>query len=116
MTYKEMIEMLNELKNSGGFPSAESLDSLARIAGSKSINSIPANEVISYAWALADIGEGQRAEAVARLIEDREEQEETLAEVAQRLASNGFLDKAGEIVFSIPIDAAHPSALTERIF
>jgi tetratricopeptide (TPR) repeat protein len=114
MNYTEMVEMLRRLKQAEGFPITESLDSLAQIAESRNFDSISLDEVGNYVWALAAVEEWQRAEAVARSISDKEEQENILFELAQLLAGNNLLDKAEEL--TLLIEAHYPSSISEKIF
>jgi tetratricopeptide (TPR) repeat protein len=112
--YMDMVKMLKELKQSGGFSPHEPLDSIDRIAESGCLDFISAIEISAYATALAGVQEWDRAEAVARSISDEEEQENTLFEIAQSLARKNLFDRAEELTFTT--EAHYPSSISEKIF
>lgn len=105
--------MLKKLQNEGGFPPGEPYDSVKRI--NPGAAPAPPYQVCSYAWALAAVGEWERAEAVARSIDEEDERGQGLAILSQRLAEAGLLDKAEALALSIPADPQHSGALVEKV-
>ena len=110
-----MKQIIQAVLESGGFPSTEPLDSVMRIANSRELDTLPASEVCAYSWALASFGEWDRAEAVAHLItNDQNERGQALAILAQRLVEADLLDRADQVAKSIVIAPELTGALVEK--
>jgi tetratricopeptide (TPR) repeat protein len=114
MKYIDLINLLKAWNQDISFFTTEAPDSFEKIIEQGNLGAMPVEDVCSYVSALAAAEEWQRAEAVARLISDEEEQENTLFELAQALAGKNLLDKAEELTFST--DAHYPSSISEKIF
>jgi hypothetical protein len=80
MQYDQIKALVGKLKEQGGFPDTEPFDSLVRITDSSTGHSPNAIDICAYSWVLATFGEWDRAEAVARSIQDdADEQGQALA-------------------------------------
>ena len=114
--HEQMKLMIGDVIEAGGFSEDEPLDSIARIMDSPDHHPT-ALEISSYSTVLANFGEWNRAEAIARRItNDENEKGQALASLSQKLADAGLTERAENIARSIPIDGNLTSVLVEQAF
>lgn len=114
MQYEQMRMIIGDVIAAGGFPEDEPFDSITRIM--ESTNHHPtALEISAYSTVLANFGEWNRAEAVARRItNDENEKGVALALLSQKLVDAGLTERAENIARSIPINSNLPGVLVEQ--
>lgn len=114
MDYQDIKNRVNALIKGGGFPADEPLDSL-RLIWDSPREEIPDYQIGFYSSVLAQVGQWDRAEAVARLIRNNEDEKGTaLALLAQRLAAADLLDRAESVALSIPNSPKTSGAMAEK--
>ncbi|MBI4752174.1 MAG: hypothetical protein HY774_27115 [Acidobacteria bacterium] len=107
-------KIVQDIMQAGGFPDEEPLDSIARIIPPGKTQ-IPNHLVCHYSWTLSRYQQWDRAEAVARSIQDDpDEQGQALAILASDLARAGLFDRARAIAISIPNLSNCPGAVSEK--
>ena len=112
MYYHEVMSMLTTLLGAGGFPSDEPLDSTKRIAQGE-VGMLPSWKVGVYARALAEVGEWERAEAVARSISDEGDSAQALNSVIECLVKAGRVDEAEAVAYSISTRASEAALINK---
>lgn len=113
MDYQEITKRVGALLQHGGFPPDEPLNSITPICDS--YNKPPDYQIAAYSSVLADFGEWDRAEAVARSIGNNYNEKGTaLAILAQRLAAAGLLDRAESVALSVLNSSEFGGVMVEK--
>jgi hypothetical protein len=86
-----------------------------RIAQQTQAGAVRDTDWCVYAFALSNVGEWERAEAVARAIHDDDERGQALGVLAQDLAKAGLAERAETIAHAIANAREHTGALYEKV-
>lgn len=114
MDYQQITTRVDAVLRSGGFPSDEPLDSV-RLISESTAHEIPDYMLGTYSSVLANFGQWDRAEAVARKIHHNpNEMGVALAVIAQGMAAADLLDRAESVALSIPNSSAFTGAMVEK--